>query len=145
MGWTIAIIASLLLFYLGKMWFRGIELYNVANNMILAAITYESLSPERRKVADEMLKEVLAANARLRETFEALWQPHRESARWRWYSLAFAGNRIAPAYPEPLGWRPSKNVFRDVMNVHKALPDFEDRLARREVYGKHISWLRIRG
>lgn len=144
MGWIIAIIAALLLVHLGRVWFRGIGLYNVANNMILAAITYESLSAERRKAADEMLKETLAANARLGESFEALWQPGREGVRWRWYSLAFAFNDIPPTHHDRLGWRPSKNVYREVINVHKGLPDFTDRLARREVYEKYLSWLRMR-
>ena len=105
MGWIIAIIAALLLIYLTRTWFRGIELFNVANNIILAAITYESLGVERRRAADQMLKETLAANSHFDESFEALWEPSREGVRWRWYSLAFAFNQIPPTHNDRLGWR----------------------------------------
>lgn len=144
MWWLIGILAVILLAYLVAMWFRGTELYNVANNIILAAITYESHSPERRKEADDMLKETLAANPRLGYTFEELWKPDSEATRWRWYSIAFAFNGVSPAHHDSFGWRPSKNVLHEIINIRKGITDFEDKLSRREPYEKYLTWLRVR-
>ena len=83
MVWIIVVVAALVLIYFARMWLRGIHLFNVANSIILAAITYEKFDLDRRKAADEMLRRILTLNSKQRETFEALWHPDREIARWR--------------------------------------------------------------
>src|SRR5262245_35157285 len=144
MSFVVCGFAALIVIYIVSTWRRGVQLFNVANSIILAAITYESFSSEKRKKADAMLAETLAANPRLGYTLEELWQPNREAARWRWYSIAFAFNEIWPSEDDSLNWAPPTNVFHDVQNLRKAFPDFEDRLVRRELYRQHLARLRRR-
>ncbi|WP_303982919.1 hypothetical protein [Dongia mobilis] len=143
MAWIIVTGAALFLIYFIQTRRRGIHIFNVANSIILAAITYEKLSPERRKAADEMLNRLLTKNDKSGETFDALWQPDREIARWRWYSLAFAYEKVAPEYVGAVGWAYCKrNVFHDVIDMHKGIPSFTEHLERREPYQRYLRFLR---
>ncbi|MBL8200164.1 MAG: hypothetical protein JNK40_04250 [Chromatiales bacterium] len=142
MSFLVVGFAAIVLFYFIATWRRGAQMFDVANSIILAAITYESFSPEQRRNADAILSKTLAANPGLAYSLEELWRPEREATRWRWYSIAFAFNEIWPTSDEPLSWAPPTNVFHEIRNVRKGLPDFEDKLARRDPYSTHLARLR---
>lgn len=129
--------------WLVQNYFRGITIFNIANSIILAAITYEAMPMDARDASDRQLSDLLKHNARLQETLSSLNEPDRELVKWRWYSVSFAHNHVYPLHPKKLGWAKCKNVYRDCTLVCQGIPKMKEHLQRRELFEKYIWWLEV--
>ncbi len=140
---AIVFIFIILVCWVIKKYFDGIKVFNIANSIILAAITYDQLSEKEREWIDQMLIELLCANPHLKESPSSLNEAGRELVKWRWYSVVFANNHVPPFHSKKMGWAECKNVYQDTRLVRLGIPKIDEYLQKRQLFTRYLWWLEM--
>ena len=110
----------------------------IMNNIILAKVTYDEISEDKKREVDNRANKVVQRSPFHGNSIDDVGV---EADKWRYYSIALAEERIPPLLDNSLGWAPSDSIRSDVEMAH-SIYKFEDRLENGNYSEEHLSLMK---